>query len=329
MSQTLKTPILFCIYNRPAETQRVFQAIRHCRPNRLLVVADGPNPLKENDSVFTAQARSILGLIDWPCELQTHFADTNLGCRLRMATGLQWAFDQSDELIVLEDDCLPHASFFTFCEQMLNRYRDDERVMMVSGDRFLPAENSDGRYYFSRWAHIWGWASWRRAWQHFDISIATWLSIRSSGKLRNWVDSDQEETHWSSVFDLVHEGKIDTWDFAWMYACWLNGGLTIIPPVNLISNIGFGAQATHTKDAKSPLANANTFELPLQLDSQEVARNIEADHWTYETLFSQTHSTLPLPNSNGKKRFRRWFKKALGASKYLRFLEPTIARKPS
>lgn len=234
--------------------------------------------------------QQIVNHIDWDCELSTNFSEVNLGCKARMASGLDWAFDLSEELIVLEDDCLPSDSFFEFCERLLDRYREDARVMMISGDNFQPARSPES-YYFSRWPHIWGWASWRNRWASFDAEITSWPLVKATGNLRAAFSSDEEYEYWSTTLDRQHQGAIDTWDFPWAYAMWSQHGLSILPAINLVTNIGFGLDATHTTDAQSPLANriAQEFsprELQTLIPPQQMTPNYQADQFTWNSILA-------------------------------------------
>ncbi len=203
----LETPIAFCIFNRPELTRRVFGAIARQKPRRLLVVADGPRLDHPTDADRVREARSVLAQINWPCELQTNFAETNLGCRRRMASGITWAFEQAEELIILEDDCLPDDSFFAYCEELLDRYRHEPQVMMISGNNFQPQVRTNHSYYFSRYTHIWGWASWRRAWNSYDLDMKTWPHDRSSRSLAEAFEDLDEYEHWQSIFDQQASGS--------------------------------------------------------------------------------------------------------------------------
>ena len=174
----LTTPVAFLIFNRPDTTARVFEAIRQAKPPKLLVVADGPRPDRPDDVEKCKAARAIIDRVDWACEVLTNYSDLNLGCGKRPATGITWVFEQVEEAIIFEDDCLPHPSFFRFCEELLNYYRHDERIMVISGNNFQFGRNrTDDSYYFSRYNHIWGWASWRRAWEYFDYDLKLWPKI--------------------------------------------------------------------------------------------------------------------------------------------------------
>ncbi len=284
----LRTPVAFFIYNRPDTTEVVFEQIARAKPPKLLVVCDGPNPNRPEHREKVAQSRAIIDRVDWPCDVITNYSTVNLGCRARVASGLDWVFEQAPEAIILEDDCVPHPTFFRFCEELLERYRDDERVGMISGDNFQAGRRAaNGSYYFSKYTHIWGWASWRRAWRHYDVNAKLWPEFLASGMLNQMTLPCERET-WRTVFDGVHQGKLDTWDYQWTLACWAHSMLGILPEVNLISNIGFGPQATHTR-ADSPFANLSTqaVQWPLR-EPTIVAAHPEADKRTAERMFAGT-----------------------------------------
>lgn len=234
------------IFNRPDTTVRVFEAICAARPARLLVVADGPRSNRSDEADRCVAARAIIDRVDWDCEVLTNFSATNLGCKRRVSSGLDWVFSQVDEAIILEDDCLPHSSFFTFCENLLEKYRDDTRIMMIGGCNFLANEiPSETSYFFSRYFPIWGWATWRRAWMKYDISMKEWPSLKRDQQISAMYIQESVRTHMETAFDLTYKGSIDTWDYQWFYSCLFNNGLAIVPRVNLISNIGI--IGTHSK----------------------------------------------------------------------------------
>ncbi len=243
----LHTPVAFLIFNRPDTTARVFSAIANARPPKLLVIADGPRANRPGEAERCAQTRAIIDRVDWDCEVMTNFAEANMGCKMRVATGIDWIFQQVEEAIILEDDCLPEQSFFRFCEEMLGRYRDNPRVGMVSGGNLqFGHQRGEGSYYFSRYAHIWGWATWRRAWNHYEREMPRWPAFRDQGWLNQLFDNQGERDYWQASFELVHSGKLDTWDCSWTFASLINGLVQVVPNVNMISNIGFGPEATHT-----------------------------------------------------------------------------------
>lgn len=289
----MKTPVAFFIFNRPETTRRVFAEIARAKPTILLVIADGARQERHGEVERCRLTRALVEEgITWKCDVVTNFSDINLGCKARMASGLDWVFHQVDRAIILEDDCLPAHAFFPFCEELLDRYEGDERVGQISGANFqFGARRSAESYYFSRYNQIWGWASWRRAWRRYDADMKLWPEI----KLGRWLDdifSDVEEkSYWENLLDLVHQGKIDTWDYQWAFACWVNSLLMIVPNVNLISNIGFGVQATHTFNCASKLACIPTedIEFPLRHPKFVVADS-RADSLIRRHILSSAHS---------------------------------------
>ena len=282
---SLETPIAFCIFNRPDLTKRVFEAIARQRPRHLLVIGDGPRVDRPDEARQVAETRRVIERVDWDCDVRLQFSDTNLGCRRRIETGLTWAFDQHEELIILEDDCLPDDSFFHYCQTLLRKYRDDHRVMMISGDQFNPQPESPYSYYFSKWAHIWGWASWRRAWNLFDEGMTSWPEAKENQWLESMIDQPCELDHWTRICDQLYQGEIDTWDWPWMYSCWIQSGLTILPHVNLVTNIGFDERATHTRDPESFQSRLPTGSILSLRHPPNVSRDCTADRWTLENIF--------------------------------------------
>ena len=263
----LITPVAFIIFNRPDKTERVFAEIAKAKPPKLLVVGDGARINREGEAIKVAATRAIIDRVDWPCEVLTNFSEINLGCKVRVSSGLDWVFEQVEEAIILEDDCLPHPTFFRFCQELLEKYREDQRVGMISGDNFQFGHrlNNDS-YYFSNFNHIWGWASWRSRWQNdYDVDLKHWPMIREEKRFNDWYGSRAEQNFYADIFEKVYQDKIDTWDYQWNFGSRLNGRIAAMPNVNLISNIGFGAGATHTSGA-SVLADMLVEEIafPLQ-----------------------------------------------------------------
>ena len=246
----LTTPVAFFIFNRPDLTLRVFEKIRDAKPQKLFIIADGARfPEEENKC---KEARNIVQKIDWDCEVLTNFSDVNLGCKLRLSSGLDWVFSKVDAAIILEDDCLPDPTFFQFCSELLEYYRNDERVMMISGDNFcLGNQRTHYSYYFSRYINIWGWATWRRSWQYYDREMKLWSEIRDGKWLQDIFNDKKTVDYWQENLQKVYDGEIDTWDYQWFFACWIRGSYSIVPAKNLVSNIGFGIDATHTVWTKS------------------------------------------------------------------------------
>jgi hypothetical protein len=245
------TPILFLVFNRPDLTARTFEEIRQAKPKRLFVAADGPREGVEGEDQRCQETRRVATAVDWDCQVKTLFRDCNLGCRDAVHSGIDWYFDHVERGIILEDDCLPDPTFFRYCEDLLDHYHNDERVMSITGQNLqFGRQRGNASYYFSCFAHIWGWASWRRAWQlNFPARYPDYLdAVRDSGVLRGYL-GEFAESSWINTLTEVLEGKVNTWDFPWLMTCWAHSGLTATPNVNLVSNIGFDGRGTHTQKA--------------------------------------------------------------------------------
>jgi len=246
----LQTPVLFLIFNRPDTTKLVFERIREAKPQRLYIAADGPRSGREGEVELCLQSRSVVELIDWACEVKTLFREENLGCARAVSSAIDWFFDHEESGIILEDDCLPDLTFFPYCGELLKLYEGNERIGMISGNQFIDASDLKTSYYFSYFPHIWGWATWKRVWQNFDLNMKDWPTIRQTRLLREKTGSTYYADKWKSIFDRVFEGKIDTWDYPFVYTLWVMNQLSISPKQNLVTNIGFGLNATHTNNPK-------------------------------------------------------------------------------
>jgi len=286
MYKKLTTPILFLIFNRPDTTQRVFDEIRKARPTKLFIAADGPRKNKEGEKEKCEQTRKIIEQIDWDCKAKTLFRNKNLGCKMAISSAIDWFFENVEEGIILEDDCLPDQSFFWFCQELLEKYKTDKRIFVISGDNFLFGhKRTNYSYYFSRYTHCWGWATWRRAWQYYDGEMKIWPEIKNENWLKDILENSSAVKYWSDIFQHAYENKIDTWDYPWTFSCWIQSGLTIIPNVNLISNIGFRAESTHTK-YRSRFANMSVTDMDFPLRHPPfVIKNREADNFVQKTHF--------------------------------------------
>ncbi|MFH5805190.1 glycosyltransferase family 2 protein [Alienimonas sp. DA493] len=292
--------VAFLIFNRPEVTARVFERIRQARPERLFVVADGPRPNRPGEAERVAAARAATESIDWPCHVVRDYSEVNLGCGKRVSSGITGVFEQVEEAIILEDDCLPHPSFFNYCTALLERYRDDERVMCVSGDNFqngVERGEPGAGYYFSKYPHIWGWATWRRTWRHYELNIPYWPEIRDRGLLAAACPDPAERAYWSANFDRIYRGELDTWDYSLVLSVWMQGGLTALPNVNLVSNIGFGADATHTQGEASPFEALPTAKVGALTPPRFVIPDVAADEFTAREQYA--HSSSQPPSDSG------------------------------
>ena len=245
---TTQNAVLMLVFNRPDVTEQVFQAVRSARPPRLYIAADGPRLSRPHDLETTAQVRKVFKQVDWPCEVHTRFLTENLGCRKAVSSAIDWFFSKEEQGIVLEDDVLPSPAFFSYCDTMLERYKHDERVFSVVGNNLVePWYQHPESYFFSKVFFVWGWASWRRAWQHYDVNMAAWPNTRLQVNALPYKPKQKlHHAYWDLVFDLAFKNQISTWDHQWTFAHWENNAVCVTPANNLVRNIGFGADATHT-----------------------------------------------------------------------------------
>ncbi len=269
----MDTPVVFFVFNRPEVTRQVFARIRDARPARLHVVCDGPRPTRPADAEKVAAVRAIVDQgVDWPCQLVRDYAAENLGCRDRVASGLDRVFAEVEEAIILEDDCLPDPSFFGFCSELLARYRHDERIMHIGGTNLAAGRiRTADSYWFTHHAWIWGWATWRRAWQRYDFTMRTWDERRAA--LAATFASAWERQYWLSTWEPVQRdlAAANTWGFPWMYSVRSAGALAILPTANLVENIGIGVDSTHMREdaarLRTPTAAAGALRHPTRVSA--------------------------------------------------------------
>jgi len=283
----VQSPVLFLIFNRPDKTKQVFEAIRQAQPSKLFVAADGPRKSKNGEQELCEQTREIINAIDWQCELKTLYREENLGCKLAVSSAINWFFENVEEGIILEDDCLPNQSFFHFCERMLSEYKDDQRIMHIGGSNFQDGiKRGDASYYFSSMFHIWGWATWRRAWKQYDIEMSGLNTLLNKEFFDALFNKRSHQEIWKRMFNAVESGKSNTWDYQWTLNCWLNNGLSIIPNTNLVSNIGYDSEATHTSiDEKDILSKKKIEVLEAITSPKYMIRNYSADCYTMDKYF--------------------------------------------
>ena len=307
----LQTAVLFLVFNRPGVTAQVFEAIRNARPPRLYVAADGPRVDRDGEAGRVAKVREIATAVDWPCELKTLFREKNLGCKSAVSGGISWFFEHEERGIVLEDDCLPHADFFTYCETLLERYETNERVSVITGNNFQDGRQiNEASYYFSKYNHCWGWASWRRAWKNYQGDLPFIPAWFDSSEWQIIVPDPVERRYWRKIFERVCAGKIDSWAYPWTASVWYKGGLTATPNVNLVSNIGFGPDSTHTASADSPLAEMATNAMGEITHPAAITRDQAADRYVFDQTFGGKNlrfpwSLLHLPRRTGGVVYRK------------------------
>ncbi|MBA7571080.1 hypothetical protein ES708_12837 [subsurface metagenome] len=241
-------PILFMIFNRPDTTEKVFNKIRQVKPKKLYISADGPRKDRKDDSIKCQQAREIVSKIDWDCDVKTRFLTENMGCGLGPSTAIDWIFEHEDSAIILEDDCLPAIPFFTFCTELLERYKTNTRIMSIAGTQLCEDKfDHEDSYFFSRYQRATGWATWKRAWSLFDYNMKSFNQVKKDRYLYQ-IFNEVEADYWQRAFEYgVNSG--DVWDYQWIYAMFINDGLTVLPKKNLISHIGV-EDATHIDGAE-------------------------------------------------------------------------------
>jgi hypothetical protein len=287
-SAGFNTPILLLTFNRPNTTQRVFNEIKKIKPKKLFIASDGPRRENKEDEANCQKTRKIIEQINWPCEVKTLFRNENLGGPVGNSSAITWFFENVEQGIILEDDCLPHQSFFQYCEELLEKYRNNDKIMCISGDNFQNGIKRDSAsYYFSNHNHCWGWASWRRAWslRNKDFKKNYEYFIKEN-KIEQITKNKLYQKFWLNIFKKIYTGEKNNWDFIWTFTCWSNGGLTCLPNKNLVSNIGFGPNAQHTTDKNSKLSNMRTEILDFPLTHPALVKaNEEADDYTNKHHF--------------------------------------------
>jgi hypothetical protein len=280
-------PVLLLIFNRPSLTQAVVNAVRRAQPPRLYVAADGPRTSESEDLTRCEQARHIATDVNWDCDVNTLFRDENLGCRLAVSEAIDWFFRQESAGIILEDDCVPDPSFFAYSSELLDRYSEDDRVLAIAGNGAHSwAEPRRHSYVFSRYNHVWGWASWSRAWSLYDRDMHAWPVLRESDWLLRLGGTRHFARYWSEIFDLAYAGEVDSWAYRWTFSCWRADGLTALPSRNIVKNIGFGHDSTHTHDPDDWVSQLplESLSMPLQHPS-DVVRDQKVDRWIDHEVF--------------------------------------------
>lgn len=293
MSALFDVPVLLLVFNRPDETQRVFDAVKQLRPAKLYVAADGPRAHRETDKALSEKTRAIFNQVDWPCEVITLFREQNLGCGPAVSSAITWFFEQEEMGIILEDDCLPTPSFFHFCRTMLHHYQADERVMQVCGSNFQRGhQRGEASYYFSMFSYIWGWATWRRAWKHYNYTLSNIKDV-SELHLDTYTSNSGIKRYWSHTFLFSKKQQFNTWDYQWALCILKQKGLSLVPNVNLVTNIGNTDNSTHSSaDDHSWTVNQQAGELVEFVHTKSVEVNREADAYFYDQALKPNNNLV-------------------------------------
>jgi hypothetical protein len=290
----LSVPILFLTYKREKTAQLVFDSIRAARPNKLYWASNAPKSNNTEEELQVQRVRAIKESIDWPCEIHLRFLDTHLPVKHSVHSAISWFFEHEERGIVLEDDCLPINDFYYFCEDLLEKYKDDERVAAITGNNFQGGiYRGDASYYFSKYSHIWGWATWRRSWLKNDLDISylnQWVGTKNWAGLYN---SKNEEKYWRLIFEKAYKQEVNTWDYSWLACIWFNSGVIATPNKNLVKNIGFGQDATSTKKDINKSANIESSSLGLIKHPEKITIDIEADKYVFENHYGGYRERLP------------------------------------
>lgn len=279
--------MLLLIFNRPDLTEAVMERIRQAEPEQLFIGADGPRPGHNEDKRRCVSAREVATAVDWDCDVRTLFRDQNLGCKEAVESAITWFFQQVDSGIILEDDCRPDPSFFPYCAELLARHAEDDRIFTISGNNFQDGkQRTESSYYFSRYMHCWGWATWARAWEHYRPQLKHWEQVKTQNWLNQIFESRRSARYWTKIFNRVEADEVDSWAYIWQYHIWLQSGLNILPEQNLVENIGFGGEATHTTSSKTGCL-AESIEMPLN-HPPFIIRHRKADRYTQKNNFEST-----------------------------------------
>ena len=290
-----KSAVLLLVFNRPDLTRKVFDSIRLAKPPRLYIASDGPRPGFPADLALIREVREVVATIDWACEVTRLYRDENLGCKQSVSEAITWFFESEEQGIILEDDCLPSSDFFSFCDEILKTYAKQQNVMAVTGNNFQKGrQRGSASYYFSHFPHVWGWATWKRAWELYDVDIKFWNSWSTSHEWQRRMPNSSERAYWENVLNSVSRGEVDTWDYQLAACLWFHGGLVATPNVNLVSNIGFGSSATHTSNANSRLSSLPVGSISSVTHPKVIERDLKADNYVFNRVFRPAHMRFPI-----------------------------------
>lgn len=297
MSESFKTPVAIFTFNRPQLTEQLIGVLAQIKPRRILVVSDGPRSNVPEDVEKCAAVRRLFEHLNWECQVDRNYAESNMGSFARNSTGLEWVFAQVEEAIILEDDCIPDLTFFPYCEELLSKYRNETSIGLISGNNYLNpivGQNADS-YLFSSYATTWGWASWRRTWRLVDLNMTYWPEFRDSGGLRRAVYSRAEERYWQNIYNAIEEQRMkNAWDYQLILTCLRFNLLTIVPAVNLVSNVGYGPDGTHCTNESSPMHDMPRSALSFPLTHPaELRRKGSIDRLIFRARFMPP--SIPLP----------------------------------
>jgi len=289
----IKSPVVLIIYKRPAQTLEIVKLLRSLNPTKLYVMAEGPKNTQEIE--ICQRTCQIIKDTNWGSNTKifTNYSSTNLGLKKRIVSGLNWVFEQEDQAIILEDDLVIDPSFFQFCDNLLGKYANDDRILSIVGSNFSTHRaTSKYSYTFSHYTHSWGWATWKRSWKLYDNKMETWPTQKSTQWLFNLLNSRLSAWYWTRVFSLISRQVIDSWAYYWTYTSFSNNMLNIVPSINLVKNIGIGKGATHTSWCHQAL-NMATYSLSLPLIHPPAVRvDSKYEHEVSHKLYTNVRNIL-------------------------------------
>ena len=299
-------PIVFIIFNRPDTTKKVFEKIREIKPSKLYIISDGPRENNSADIEKINETRNIIEIIDWECEIHKKYSDVNLGCGINVSEGISWVFEKEEMAIILEDDCLPTTSFFNYAKELLIKYKDDNRIMHIGGTNWHPEykHKDNASYFFSKDAHIWGWATWKRAWSYFDYKMNDYLEFIKSKEFKTIIPNRNERNYfklrWGTFYNTNFKSNIKSnWDYQWYYAVLKKNGLCIWPKSNLVMNIG--VNGTHTDKIYDKYHFIKTDdEFIIKHHPTIIEKNLDFDKYHY---YHFNHTSLTKKISNRLKKY--------------------------
>lgn len=277
-------PVVVIVFNRPEETKLLINALRKIKPANIFIIGDGPRK-NGTDLLKIRGVKSVLAEIDWECQIRENFSEINLGCQKRVSSGLSWVFSYVEKAIILEDDCIPNISFFEYCKDNLELYKNDTRVMSISGTRLAPVKGNNN--VFSNYSICWGWATWSRAWKYYENDLGDLDELIDRNFFRFFFGSRRASYYWCHIFSKLNAGKLNSWAYRWMLSCWKMNGLSLVPPCNLIENIGEGIDATHTKDKNKFLGVIST-EMKIEDNYSKIFHDLEMDRWIEDNFYSKS-----------------------------------------
>ena len=290
---SVDSSVLLVAFNRPEVTSTVISRMREVKPKTIYFAVDGPRIDRPADKDLVKMTQTLQSQFDWDCVVSTRFSDVNQGCGLGVSSAISWALESEENVIVLEDDIIPDISFFRYCDELLELYKDSEDVFAVSGCNFVPATllNEKESYRFSQIPHVWGWALWKRSWDLYEFELNDWRSQLSMSDLRQALGESWIATMmWARIFTLMEKKKIDTWDYQLCFAAMKYRKMIATPNVNLTENIGFGSMATHTM--KEPAYTLDRGSLVFPLKHPNFSINTKVDSWTQKNVMGASYPSI-------------------------------------